>query len=270
MERVRRGLTLPVVAGLVYLFLYAPLAVLVAFSFNRGRLAADWQGFTLEWYARVLTNPLLLASLRNSLIVAGATTILATAAGTAGALALHRYAFRRRGALQAAIVVPMVVPEIVLAASLLLLFAAFGLRLGLGTLVLAHVGFSVSYATLVVRARLAGFDRSLEEAAMDLGASPLRTFRHVTLPLIAPGVMAAALLVFALSIDDYVVSSFVAGQTTTFPLWVFGASRFGVPPEVNVLGTLIFVVAFVFIAAQILWARRREAVEKSFAVEANR
>jgi spermidine/putrescine transport system permease protein len=238
---MRRGAAgLPVVAGAVYLFLYAPLAVLVLFSFNRGRLAAEWQGLTFEWYARLAANPPLLASLRNSLVVAFATTVVSTALGTAGALALHRHAFRRRAALEAAIVLPMVVPEIVMAASLLLLFAAAGLRLGLLTLVLAHVGFSVSYAVLVVRARLAGFDRALEEAAMDLGAGPWRTLRHVTLPAIAPGVLAAALLVFALSIDDYVVSSFVAGVgATTLPLHVYSMVKSGVSPEINAVSTLL-------------------------------
>jgi spermidine/putrescine transport system permease protein len=238
--RLTRGRGLPALAALVYLFLYAPLVVLVAFSFNRGRLAGGWEGFTLDWYARLLANPPLLASLRNSLVVAFLTTVLSTLLGTAAALALHRHAFRRRAGLEAAIVLPMVVPEIVLAASLLLLFAAAGLRLGLFTLVLAHVGFSASYAVLVVRARLAGFDRSLEEAAMDLGAGPWRTLRHVTLPAIAPGILAAALLVFALSIDDYVVSSFVAGVgATTLPLHVYSMVKSGVSPEINAVSTLL-------------------------------
>jgi spermidine/putrescine transport system substrate-binding protein/spermidine/putrescine transport system permease protein len=237
---MRRGRGLGVVASAVYLFLYAPLVVLVVFSFNRTRLTAAWDGFTLDWYARLATNPPLLASLRNSLVVALATTVLSTVLATAAALALHRHRFRRRGPLEAAIVLPMVVPEIVLAASLLLLFAAMGLRLGLLTLVLAHVGFSVSYAVVVVRARLAGLDRSLEEAAMDLGAGPWRTLLHVTLPAIAPGVMAAALLVFALSVDDYVVSSFVAGVgATTLPLHVYSMVKSGISPEINAASTLL-------------------------------
>ncbi len=186
----------------VYAFLYAPLIVLVAFSFNRARLAARWEGFTLEWYAVALRDQRVLAALRNSVIIALATTVLATAVGTAAALAFHRLRLRAQGTWDALVVVPLVLPEIVLAASLVLLFAAMGMRLGFFTVVLAHVAFSLSYAIVVVRARLAGFDRSLEEAAMDLGASPLRTLRHVTLPLIAPGILAAALLVFAVSIDD--------------------------------------------------------------------
>ena len=147
-------------------------------------------------------------------------------------------------------------------ASLLSLWVSTGIARGLTTIIIAHVLFNISYVVVTVRARIAGFNRSLEEAAMDLGADEVTTFRKVTLPLILPGIIAAALLAFVLSIDDYVITSFVAGQSRTFPLWVFGASRFGVPPEVNVLGTLIFVVAFVFIALQILWAHRRQGVEK--------
>jgi spermidine/putrescine transport system substrate-binding protein/spermidine/putrescine transport system permease protein len=247
---MRRGRGLGLVAFAVYLFLYAPLIVLVVFSFNRTRLTAAWDGFTLDWYARLVTNPPLLASLRNSLLVGLATTVVATALGTAGALALHRHRFRRSAPLEAAIVLPMVVPEIVLAASLLLLFAALGMRLGLLTLVLAHVGFSVSYAVVVVRARLAGFDRGLEEAAMDLGAGPWRTLLHVTLPAIAPGVLAAALLVFALSVDDYVVSSFVAGVgSTTLPLHVYSMVKSGISPEINAASTLLLVATSLLLYA---------------------
>jgi spermidine/putrescine transport system permease protein len=245
-----RARALGALAAAVYLFLYAPLVVLVVFSFNRGRLSASWDGFTLDWYARLAANPPLLASLRNSLVVALATTVLSTVLATAGALALHRHRFRRRGPLEAAIVLPMVVPEIVLAASLLLLFAALGLRLGLITLVLAHVGFSASYAVVVVRARLAGFDRVLEEAAMDLGAGPWRTLLHVTLPAIAPGVLAAALLVFALSVDDYVVSSFVAGVgSTTLPLHVYSMVKSGLSPEINAVSTLLLVATSLLLYA---------------------
>ncbi|HVR70532.1 MAG TPA: extracellular solute-binding protein [Vicinamibacteria bacterium] len=247
---MHRARGLGAVAAAVYLFLYAPLLVLVAFSFNRGRLSASWDGFTLDWYARLAANPALLTSLRNTLVVALATTALATVLATAGALAFHRHRFRHRGAMEAAIVLPMVVPEIVLAGSLLLLFAALGLRLGFLTLVLAHVGFSVSYAVVVVRARLAGFERSLEEAAMDLGAGPWRTLLHVTFPAIAPGVLAAALLVFALSVDDYVVSSFVAGVgSTTLPLHVYSMVKSGVSPEINAASTLLLVATSLLLFA---------------------
>ena len=222
MTERRRGSGGPgILAGfsaLVYVFLYAPLLVLVVFSFNRGRLTAAWEGFTLAWYAKLFANPQILSSLRNSLIVAAASTLVCTVVGTAAALAFFRHRFRKQAALDALITIPIVVPEIVLASSLVLLFAALGLRLGFLTIILAHVAFSVSYAVVVVKARFAGFDRSLEEAAMDLGAGPAATFFKVTLPGIFPGVLAAALLVFALSIDDYVITSFVAGVgTTTLP-----------------------------------------------------
>ncbi len=228
------------VTAAVYAFLYAPLLVLVAFSFNRARLAARWEGFTLDWYAVALRDQHVLGALRNSVIVALLTTALATAAGTAAALAFHRHRFRAQAAWDGLVIVPLLLPEIALAASLVLLFAAMGLRLGFLTVVLAHVAFSLSYAVVVVRARLAGFDRSLEEAAMDLGASPLRTLRHVTLPVIAPGILAAALLVFSVSIDDYVVTSFVAGVgATTLPLHIYSMVRSGLSPEINAVSTLL-------------------------------
>jgi spermidine/putrescine transport system permease protein len=224
----------------VYLFLYAPILVLVAFSFNRSRLTATWEGFTLEWYGKLLQDPQILSSLRNSLVVGVAATILSTIIGTAAALAFHRYRFRQQAAFDALVTLPIVVPEIVLASSLVLLFAAVGLRLGFLTVILAHVGFSLSYAVVVVKARLAGFDRSLEEAAMDLGAGPSRTFFKVTLPGIAPGVLSAALLVFALSIDDYVITSFVAGVgSTTLPIQIYSMVRSGISPEINAVSTLL-------------------------------
>jgi spermidine/putrescine transport system permease protein len=230
------------VTAAVYLFLYAPILVLVAFSFNAGRLTAEWTGFTLDWYARAAANPQILAALRNSLKVAFTATALATAIGTAAAVAFHRHRFRRQDALDAAVTLPIVVPEIVMASSLLLLFAALGLRLGFLTVLLAHVGFCVSYAVVVVRARLAGLDRSLEEAAADLGATPVQAFFRVTLPVIAPGVLAAALLVFALSIDDYVITSFVAGVgSTTLPIQIYSMVKSGVSPEINAVSTLLLV-----------------------------
>ncbi len=237
----RRGPTaLGLVSFGVYLFLYAPILVLVAFSFNRSRLTATWEGATLAWYVQLLHDPQILSSLRTSLIVAAAATALSTVLGTAAALAFHRHRFRRQAAVDALVTLPIVVPEIVLASSLVLLFAAIGLRLGYLTVILAHVGFSVSYAVVVVKARLAGFDRSLEEAAADLGAGPWATFFKVTLPGIAPGVLAAALLVFALSIDDYVITSFVAGVgSTTLPIQIYSMVRGGISPEINAVSTLL-------------------------------
>lgn len=224
--------------ALVYLFLWLPIAVLAVFSFNAGRQTAIWRGFTLDWYRRLLANDALLASVRNSLVAAGLTTLIATGIGTLAALALRRAG--SHGGTLALLFLPMVIPEVVLGAALLTFFGTVGLRLSLVTVVIAHVVFSVSYVTLVVRARLAGLDPALEEAARDLGAGPFETFRRVTLPLIFPGIAASALLVFTLSIDDYVVTSFVAGAgATTLPLHVYSMLRVGVTPEVNAVSTLL-------------------------------
>ncbi|MEO6350166.1 MAG: ABC transporter permease [Candidatus Limnocylindrales bacterium] len=260
---------LPAFTGLAVVYLFLPIAVMIAFSFNdpRGRQNITWQGFTVENYFDVWNRPDITGPMVSSIIVAVVATVLATILGTLIGLALTRYQFRGQGPLNLLIYIPMATPEVIMGASLLSLWVTTGVQRGLVTIIIAHVMFNISFVVVTVRARIAGFNRSLEEAAMDLGADEITTFRKVTLPLIFPGILAAALLAFALSIDDYVITSFVSGQTTTFPLWVFGASRFGVPPEVNVLGTLIFMLAFVFIAAQILWARRRSGIEASLARE---
>jgi spermidine/putrescine transport system permease protein len=228
------------VALAAYAFLYAPLVVLVALSFNRGRLSSRWEGFTLAWYARALTDPRVLESLWNSLVVALAVTGAATVAATLAALGFRRMRGRVSPAWDGVLVLPLVVPEIVLGASLVLLFAALSLTLSLATVVLAHLSFCVSYAVLVVRARLAALPPELEEGALDLGATPWQTFRRVTLPLLAPGIAAAALLVFALSIDDYVVASFVAGVgATTLPVHVYSMVKSGLSPAINAVSTLL-------------------------------
>ena len=262
-------LALPAYTALAVGYLLLPIAVMIAFSFNdpRGRQNITWQGFTIDNYFDVWSRPDITGPLTNSLIVAAVATLAATALGTLIGLALTRYEFRGRGPLNMLIYVPMATPEIILGASLLAMWASAGVQRGLATIIIAHVMFNISYVVVTVRARIAGFNRSLEEAAMDLGADQWATFRKVTFPLIFPGILAAALLAFALSIDDYVITLFVAGQTRTFPLWVYGASRFGVPPEVNVLGTLIFAVAFAFICAQILWAHRRRSAEVALSRE---
>jgi spermidine/putrescine transport system permease protein len=252
------ALVLPVFTGLAVLYLFLPIAVMIAFSFNdpAGRQNITWQGFTLRNYLDVWGRPDVTGPMANSLIVAVVATLIATVLGTLIGMALTRYDFRGRNGLNLLIFIPMATPEIILGASLLSMFVSVGVQRDLPTIVIAHVMFNISYVVVTVRARIAGFNRSLEEAAMDLGANEWQTFRRVTFPLIFPGILAAALLAFALSIDDYVITSFVAGRSITFPLWVFGVSRLGVPPEVNVLGTLIFVVALVFIGVQI-WSQRR-------------
>jgi spermidine/putrescine transport system permease protein len=251
---------LPAYTGLVVAYLFLPIVVMAVFGFNdlQGRFNFTWQGFTLEHWANVFnTYPALNRALVNSLIVASISTIVATVFGTLIGLALTRYEFRGRAPLNMLIFLPIATPEIVLGASLLALFISAGVARDLTTITIAHIMFNISFVVVTVRARIAGFDRALEEAAMDLGADELTTFRKVTFPLIFPGIMAAALLAFALSIDDFVITQFTAGQTVTFPLWVYGASRIGVPPQVNVMGTLIFLIALVGMGLWILLQRRQ-------------
>jgi spermidine/putrescine transport system permease protein len=256
--RISRAI-LPAYTGLVVAYLFLPIAVMAVFGFNdlQGRFNFTWQGFTLDHWANLFnTYPALNRSLINSLIVASVSTVVATIFGTLIGLALTRYEFRGRGPLNMLIFLPIATPEIVLGASLLGLFISAGVSRDLTTITIAHIMFNISFVVVTVRARIAGFDRALEEAAMDLGADEWTTFRKVTFPLIFPGVLAAALLAFALSIDDFVITQFTAGQTITFPLWVYGASRIGVPPQVNVMGTLIFLIALVGIVFWILLQRR--------------
>jgi spermidine/putrescine transport system permease protein len=258
-----RSAVLPVYTALAVAYLFLPIAVMVLFSFNnpRGRQNITWQGFTLENYLSVWGRSDITGPMVTSLVVAVVATLGATFLGTLIGLALTRYRFKARRSLNMLIYVPMATPEIILGASLLTLWVSLGVQRDMTTIIVAHVMFNISFVVVTVRARIAGFNRTLEEAAMDLGATEWVTFRKVTFPLIFPGILAAALLSFALSIDDYVITSFVAGQATTFPLWVYGASRFGVPPEVNVLGTVIFAIALTFIVLQVLWSRRsRRAV----------
>jgi len=253
------SLILPVFTAVLLLFLFAPIAVMIAFSFNdpAGRQNITWQGFTLRnyvdlWGRSQVTDPMIV-----SLVVATLSTIVATTFGTMIGLALTRYQFRGRSAVNLLIFIPMTAPEIILGAALLTLWVSLGVERGLFTILAAHIMFNISFVVVTIRARLQGMTQSLEEAGMDLYADGRTTFWKVTFPIIFPGILSAALLAFALSIDDYVITLFSAGHTQTFPLWVFGVSRLGIPPEVNVLGTLIFLVAFVFIGVQ-LWGQRRQ------------
>jgi spermidine/putrescine transport system permease protein len=246
-------------AILAFAYLLAPIAVVIAFSFNdpKGRFNYVWQGFTLDNWRNWDAVAGLRDSIALSLQVAAISSIAATALGTLIALALVRYGFRGRGATNFLIFLPMSTPEIVLGASLLALFLNLHFATGFTTIVISHIMFNISYVVVTVKARLVGFDRHLEEAAMDLGANEWTTFRKVTLPLIAPGILAALLLAFALSVDDFVITYFNAGPETTFPLFVWGAARVGAPPQVNVIGTAIFVIALAAMAANILLQSRR-------------
>lgn len=236
------------VVGVVYLLLHLPLLVLVVFSFNASRFSVEWTGFTLDWYRALAARPDILAGLRNSLIVGLASTAIATVLGTTLALALGRHRFRGRTLVEALVHVPLVTPEIVVGISLLVLFVALKLTLGLTTIVIAHVAFSVSFVTIVVLARLAGTDSHLEEAAMILGADEWTAFRRVTLPVIMPGVLAGALLAFTLSFDDYVITSFVAGSgSSTLPVVIYGMVRRNIDPTINAISTIVLVFTSVLI-----------------------
>jgi spermidine/putrescine transport system permease protein len=251
--------TLTLFALLAFAYLLVPIAIVILFSFNdpAGRRNLTWQGFTLENWAHPFAYPDLRGAVELSLQIAALASIGATALGTAIALALVRYRFRGRGATGLLVFLPMATPEIVMGSSLLTLFLNYGFPLGFATILIAHVMFNISYVVVTVRARLAGFDRHLEEAAMDLFAGPWTTFARVTLPLIAPGILAAALLAFALSVDDFVITYLVSGAEQTFPLFVWGAARVAVPPQINVIGSAIFVVALALMFLNVLYQRRR-------------
>jgi spermidine/putrescine transport system permease protein len=244
-----RGNTLLIAhTAIVYLFLYGPILLLVALSFNRSPLSARWTGFTFDWYAKLATDAAMMSAAQRSLIVAIGATVVATTLGTAAALALARPHAPARTATSSLLYLPIVIPEIVLGCALLTFFSVCRWELSLWTVGAAHVSFSVSYVAIVVRARLAGFDHTLEEAAMDLGASPAATFLRVTLPLILPGIIAAALLVFTVSIDDYVITSFVAGtDSTTLPLKIASMVKTGLTPEVNAVSTLLLGLTMILV-----------------------
>ena len=251
MKFVRHHL-LTVYAILAFAYLLVPIGLVILFSFNnpKGRFNYTWEGFTLDHWRNWDGVPGLRDAMTRSLEIALFASIAATVLGTLIALALVRYAFRGRGSTNLLIFLPMATPEIVLGASLLTLFINLNVFLGFGTILIAHIMFCISYVVVTVKARLVGFDRNLEEAAMDLGANEWVTFRKVTLPLIAPAILAGALLSFALSIDDFVITYFNSGSEITFPLFVWGAARVGAPPQVNVMGTMIFVVALIFMVAK--------------------
>ncbi|WP_306212932.1 ABC transporter permease [Actinoplanes sp. RD1] len=250
---------LRVYTWLVVAWLALPIAVMVVFGFNDtpGRYNQTWDGFTLKWYGRVFALDDLTRALGISLGIALATMLIAGALGTGIGYALGRFRFRGSGTVNLLMFATMSSPELVMGASLLTLFVSAGVGLGPVTITIAHVMFSISFVAVVVRARVLTLDRSLEEAAADLGASPWTAFWRVTFPLILPAVGSGMLLAFALSIDDFVVTNFTAGTTTTFPLWIWGATRIGLPPQVNVMGTLIFLAGVLVAVGSSLRARRR-------------
>jgi spermidine/putrescine transport system permease protein len=257
-RRVRKHL-LTVYAALAFCYLLLPIGVVILFSFNApsGRFNYVWEGFTFDNWVHWDAPPGVRSAVIKSLEIGVVSTVAATVLGTLLALAIVRHRFRGRGATNMLVFLPMSTPEIVLGASLLTLFLNMQVVTGFATIFIAHVMFIVSYVVVTVKARLIDFDRHLEEAAMDLGANEWTTFRKVTLPLIAPAILAGALLTFALSIDDFVITYFNSGSEVTFPLFVWGAARVGAPPQVNVIGTMIFIVALGLMLVNVLLQRRK-------------
>ena len=233
----------------VYLFLFLPILVIVVNSFNAttSKPYLTWKGFTFDWYVKLFDNGALLSSFGNTIIIAVVSTLLATMIGTLGAFGMYKYKFKGKGVIDGLLYIPVVIPEIVLGISLLSLFTNVNIPRGMLTLILAHVTFSVPFVIFNVRARLSGYDNSIEEASMDLGANRVVTFFEITLPVLAPGIAGGALLAFTLSIDDVIISYFVNGQTKTYPLKVMESIKSGVAPDVNALSTLILLGTIILV-----------------------
>jgi spermidine/putrescine transport system permease protein len=254
-----RGWALGAWSALALLYLFLPIFIVALFSFNdnKGRFNLTWEGFTLDHWEHPFAAQGIGTAVTNSLLIAAISTAIALVLGTFMAVALVRHGFRGRGAVDLFVFLPLATPEVVLGAALLGLFLTLGFATGFVTIVIAHVMFNVSYVVVTIKARLEGMDEHIEEAAMDLGANEWTAFRKVTLPLIAPGLAAAGLLAFALSFDDFVITNFNAGQTSTFPLYIWGAARQGVPPQVNVLATALLVIVLVLMVGNLRRQSRR-------------
>jgi spermidine/putrescine transport system permease protein len=234
--------------GVVFVFLYVPIVVLVVFSFNSSRLNIVWESFTLDWYAKLVANAPLIRAAKNSLIIASLTTVLSVVLGTAGAWLLHRYRFRFSRAIQTLAAIPMVMPEILMGISLLILFVTIGLNLGYVSVVVGHVTFSFPFVLVAVQARLQGLDPALEEAALDLGATPLKAFWLVIVPSLRPAIIAGGLMAFTLSLDELIVTFFVGSAASeTLPIHVYGLARKGLNPMLNALSAIFIVATIAFV-----------------------
>jgi spermidine/putrescine transport system permease protein len=250
-------------AWAVFLFLYLPIALLVFLSFNESRLVGTWRGFSLRWYEAMVNTPQVLSSIRNSLVVAFWSTLISTVVGTAAALSLERFRFRGQRLFDSLIYLPVIIPDIAMGVMLLLFFAQVfgpltGIGFGIPTISMAHIAFNISFVAIVVRARVADLDPAMLEAASDLYATPARAFRRVTLPLIMPGIAGGALLALTLSLDDVVITTFVAGPgSTTLPVYVFGLVRRGVTPMINAVSTVMLLASMLLVLASFLVQRRR-------------
>ena len=243
---------------LIIVWLAAPIGVMILFGFNdtQSRFNQTFQGFTLKWYGRLFEIPALTEALVNSLIIAIASSLLSCVIGTLVGVALGRYRFRGDGTTNFIMFATISSPELVTGAALLSFFVSAGMGLGMVTILISHVMFSISFVAVVVRARVLTLDPFIEEAARDLGAGPWTAFWRVTFPVIFPAVLSGFMLAFALSIDDFVITNFTSGTTTTFPLWIWGSTRVGLPPQVNVMGTLIFAVGLLIVIGNAIAARR--------------
>ncbi len=251
MRRKKKGKKIGnvIYCALVYLFLFLPISVIVANSFNATTTKPymSWKGFTFDWYIKLWENTSLLEAFGNTMLLAVISTVLATIIGTLGAIGMYKYKFKGKAIIDGLLYIPIVIPEIVLGIALLTIFAKANIPRGMLTLILAHVSFCIPFVIFNVRASLSGYDHSIEEASMDLGANRLVTFFEVTLPVLAPGIFGGALLAFTISIDDVIISYFVYGQTKTYPLKVMESVKSGVAPDVNALSTLILIVTILFV-----------------------
>jgi spermidine/putrescine transport system permease protein len=243
-------------AGFVFLFFYLPIAILVLYSFNQSKLNIVWTGFTLDWYGALWSDSVLVRTLKNSVIVASATTVLSVVLGTAAGWLLYRYRYRGGALLETLVFLPMIVPEVILGVSLLILFVTIGLQLGYTTIVISHVTFCFPFVMAAVQARLAGLDPALEEAALDLGATPLQAFTKVLVPYLMPAIVSGALMAFTLSLDELIVTYFTASAgTRTLPLEIFGRVKKGLDPSLNAIST-------VFIGVTVLAVLLTEALRR--------
>jgi spermidine/putrescine transport system permease protein len=243
--------------GVVMLFFYLPIAILVIFSFNESKLNIVWTGFTFEWYAALLKDRVLIRALQNSLIVATATTAISVVLGTVGAWLLYRFRYRASSALETLVFLPMIVPEVILGVSLLILFVTIGLQLGYTTIVISHVTFCFPFVMAAIQARLSGLDPSLEEAALDLGATPVQAFTKVLVPYLMPAIVSGALMSFTLSLDELIVTYFTASAgTRTLPLEIFGRVKKGLDPTLNAISTVFILSTVVLVMATEILKRR--------------
>jgi spermidine/putrescine transport system permease protein len=234
--------------ALVFVFLYVPIAVLVVYSFNSSRLNVLWERFTLDWYGRLWRDGPLIRAAKNSLVIAAAATAISVVLGTAGAWLLHRYRFRLARFIQTLVAIPMVMPEILMGISLLILFATLGVNLGFTTVIIGHVTFCFPFVLVAVQARLQGLDPALEEAALDLGATPWRAFWHVIVPSLRPAILAGALMAFTLSMDELIVTFFIrSASAVTLPIQVFGLARVGLNPMLNALSAIFILATIAFV-----------------------